>query len=104
PYRIFVAGDAGPWVLQTNGRWASIAGDMPGAVISDIIYHHKTRTLTAGTYGRGIWRMNVPRKFEIVPRDEKLDADKLLPIIEGYFLDPHTPIPEPLLPADGATF
>jgi photosystem II stability/assembly factor-like uncharacterized protein len=104
PFRIFVAGDAGPWVLNPDGRWVSIAGDMPSAVISDIIYHGKSRTLTAGTYGRGIWRMKVPRKFQVVDSDPNLDADALLPPIEGYFLDPAVPVPEPLTPAEGAVF
>jgi photosystem II stability/assembly factor-like uncharacterized protein len=104
PYRIFVAGDAGPWVLQANGEWASIAGNMPSTVISDIIYHHKTRTLTAGTYGRGIWRMHVPRRFRIARVEQGLDTDALLPPIEGYFLDRSVPVPEPVTPAEGTTF
>ena len=104
PYRIFVAGDAGPWVLQPNGRWASIAGDMPSAVISDIIYHHKSRTLTAGTYGRGILRMRVPARFKIASAETGIDANLLLPPIEGYFLDRQAPIPEPISPVQGTEF
>ena len=77
---------------------------MPSAVISDIIYHAKTKTLTAGTYGRGIWRMQVPPEFRIVPAEEKLDADTLLPLVEGYFLDRQAPIPEPVTPVEGASF
>jgi photosystem II stability/assembly factor-like uncharacterized protein len=104
PYRIFAAGDAGPWVHCEDGRWASIAGDMPSAVISDIIYHHKTRTLTAGTYGRGIWRMKVPRKFQILKAQRGIDANALLPPIEGFVLDQHAPVPQPLTPAEGSIF
>jgi photosystem II stability/assembly factor-like uncharacterized protein len=104
PYRIFVAGDAGPWVLGENGRWASIAGEMPSAVISDIIYHHKSRTLTAGTYGRGIWRMRVPRKFQVLEAQPGIDANALLPPIEGYVLDGHAPVPKPVAPAEGLVF
>jgi hypothetical protein len=104
PFRIFVAGDAGPWARDPDGRWVSIAGDMPSAVISDIIYHDATRTLTAGTYGRGIWRMKVPRNFRVVRGQPELDADASLPAIEGYFLDSEIEIPHPLTPAAGAVF
>lgn len=104
PYRIFVAGDAGPWVLQENGRWASIAGDMPGAVISDIVYHHKSRTLTAGTYGRGIYRLHVPARFQIAAAETGVDANAMLPPIEGYFLDRQAPVPQPISPAPGTEF
>ncbi|HUQ93564.1 MAG TPA: hypothetical protein VM120_17925 [Bryobacteraceae bacterium] len=111
PFRLFVAGDAGPWVLIESSRqskpvrrWVSIAGNMPSAVISDIIYHGKTRTLTAGTYGRGIWRMVVPARFKITPGEAGLNADDLLPVLEGYLLDRDIPIPEPLTPPQGQTF
>jgi photosystem II stability/assembly factor-like uncharacterized protein len=104
PFRLFVAGDAGPWVLNPDRRWVSIAGDMPSAVISDIVYHTGSETLTAGTYGRGIWRMKVPRTFKVLPGNEVPDSDALLPTIEGYILDPHVPIPEPLTPEPGQKF
>ena len=94
PYRLFVAGDAGTWVLGSDGRWASISGNLPSAVISDIIYHHGSKTLFAGTYGRGIWRMKVPRDFDIHPARQELDAETAP--VEGYLLDPSVPGPEPL--------
>ncbi len=93
PYRLFVAGDAGPWVLGFDGRWASISGNMPSAVISDIIYHHGSKTLFAGSYGRGMWRMKVPKDFDIHPGRKDLDAETAP--VEGYLLDPNVPGPEP---------
>jgi hypothetical protein len=82
PYRLFVAGDAGPWMLEVPKpqearlpRWVSIAGNLPSAVISDIIYHHKSKSLFAGTYGRGMWRMKVPAAFSIEAGRDDLDAD-----------------------------
>lgn len=104
PYRIFVGGDAGPWVRLTDGRWVSIAGYMPSAVIQDVIYHHKTRTLFAGTYGRGIWRLPVPDRFRVIPAEPGLDADSLLPPVEGYQLDRDVPVPRPLLPEPEQVF
>jgi hypothetical protein len=73
---------------------------MPSAVISDIIYHSKTRTLFAGTYGRGMWRMAVPSAFDVMPGEPGLDSDNLLPPIEGFQLDRRVPVPLPLSPAD----
>jgi photosystem II stability/assembly factor-like uncharacterized protein len=100
PHRIFVAGDAGPWMLGLDDRWISIAGNMPSSVISDIIYHAKSRTLFAGTYGRGMWCMKVPKAFDILPGEPGLDSDSLLPPIEGFQLDRRVPVPRPLSPAD----
>lgn len=104
PFRVFAAGDAGPWVRETDGAWVSLAGDMPCAVISDLIYHHKTRTLTAGTYGRGIWRMAVPEKFEIVRGVNEPGVDDLLPPVEGLLFDFTLPGPLPIFPENGMKF
>ena len=67
PFRLFAGGDAGVWVSTipkeggdvTWNQWASIAGNMPNVVVSDLIYHAKDRILTAATYGRGFWRLVV---------------------------------------------
>ena len=29
---------------------------LPNVMINDLVYHDRDRTLTAATYGRGIWR------------------------------------------------
>jgi photosystem II stability/assembly factor-like uncharacterized protein len=84
--RLFVAGDAGVFVKldakkpdprqfhlgrpvrhQTVG-WISITGNLPNVVVSDLVYHHKDRILTAATYGRGIWRL----------RTDRLDTEKFV--------------------------
>ena len=58
PYRLFVASDVGVWA-EIEGYWVHINGNLPNVVVSDLVYHHRDRTLTAATYGRGIWRMRV---------------------------------------------
>jgi hypothetical protein len=70
PYRLFVASDLGVWAFIDN-YWVHINGNLPSVVVSDLVYHHQDRTLTAATYGRGIWRMRIgplalpkPRKGE----------------------------------------
>jgi photosystem II stability/assembly factor-like uncharacterized protein len=56
PYRLFVASDVGVWA-EIDGDWLHINGNLPNVVVSDLVYHHHDRTLTAATYGRGVWRM-----------------------------------------------
>ena len=56
PYRLFVPGDTGVWAL-TQGKWLNISGNLSSVVVSDLVYHHRSRTLTAATYGRGVWRI-----------------------------------------------
>ena len=73
PYRLFVAGDVGVWA-EIDSRWLHINGNLPSVVVSDLVYHHRDRTLTAATYGRGVWRMrpgrlSIPRA-RAVPRME----------------------------------
>jgi hypothetical protein len=58
PYRLFVASDLGVWA-EIEGYWVHINGNLPNVVVSDLVYHHRDRTLTAATYGRGIWRMHL---------------------------------------------
>ena len=65
PYRLFVAGDVGVWA-EIDGQWLHINGNLPSVVVSDLVYHHKDRTLTAATYGRGVWRMR-PGRLAIPP-------------------------------------
>jgi hypothetical protein len=58
PYKLFVASDLGVWA-EIDGYWVHINGNLPNVVVSDLVYHHQARTLTAATYGRGIWQMRV---------------------------------------------
>ena len=57
PYRLFVANDCGVWMTADFASWIDISTTLPNAMISDLVYHHRDRSLTAATYGRGIWRV-----------------------------------------------
>ena len=97
PYRLFVAGDVGVWA-EIDGRWLHINGNLPSVVVSDLVYHHKDRTLTAATYGRGVWRMRPGRLA--IPRAHagpSLENGGELPV------DPGLPRPVPRAPADRAS-
>ena len=57
PYRLFVANDCGVWMTDDFAAWTDVSTTLPNAMISDLVYHHRDRSLTAATYGRGIWRV-----------------------------------------------
>ena len=57
PYRLFVANDCGVWMTEDFASWIDISTTLPNAIVSDLVYHHRDRSLTAATYGRGIWRV-----------------------------------------------
>lgn len=57
PYRLFVANDCGVWMTEDFAAWTDVSTSLPNAMISDLVYHHRDRSLTAATYGRGIWRV-----------------------------------------------
>jgi photosystem II stability/assembly factor-like uncharacterized protein len=86
PYRLFVASDLGVWA-EIEGYWVHINGNLPNVVVSDLVYHHRDRTLTAATYGRGIWRMHLgalalphPRKGVRMGEASALRVDPSIPI------------------------
>lgn len=60
PHRLFVSNDCGVWMTTDLTSWTDLSSTLPNVIISDLVYHHRDRTLTAATYGRGIWRVAVP--------------------------------------------
>jgi hypothetical protein len=38
-----------------SNAWFNISGNLPNVVVTDLVYHRKSRSLVAATYGRGIW-------------------------------------------------
>ncbi len=57
PYRLFVANDCGVWMTPDFAAWTDFSTSLPNVIIADLVYHHRDRTLTAATHGRGIWRI-----------------------------------------------
>jgi len=62
---MFVGNDAGVWALhtpggkveKTNGKyaWVDISANLPNAIVTDLVYHDQSKSLTAATYGRSLW-------------------------------------------------
>ncbi|MGH9931152.1 MAG: WD40/YVTN/BNR-like repeat-containing protein [Pyrinomonadaceae bacterium] len=58
--KVYVANDAGVFVLDTaSGLWLNLTKNLPNAMVVDLVYHDKTGTLIAATYGRSIWRLKL---------------------------------------------
>jgi photosystem II stability/assembly factor-like uncharacterized protein len=58
--KVYVGNDAGVFVLETaTGRWMNLTKNLPNAMVVDLVYHEKDGTLSAATYGRSIWRLNL---------------------------------------------
>lgn len=58
--RIYVATDLGVFTTRTSRiRWAGAGSGFPQVVVTDLRYVPLNGTLYAGTFGRGIWSLNV---------------------------------------------
>ena len=59
---MFVGNDAGVWALHTPGgkvettkgkyAWVDISANLPNAIVTDLVYHDKSKSLTAGVWSK----------------------------------------------------
>jgi photosystem II stability/assembly factor-like uncharacterized protein len=60
PSVIYVGNDAGVFVSEdSGGTWMNMSGNLPNAMIVDLVFQRKDATLSAATYGRSLWRIKV---------------------------------------------
>lgn len=60
PSRVYACCDVGVFVSEDEGAtWADLTGNLPTVMVVDVVYHEADRTLTAATYGRSVWRLQV---------------------------------------------
>jgi photosystem II stability/assembly factor-like uncharacterized protein len=58
--KVYVGNDAGVFVFDTKTeRWSNLTNNLPNAMVIDVVYHTKEKTLFAATYGRSIWRLSL---------------------------------------------
>jgi photosystem II stability/assembly factor-like uncharacterized protein len=58
PSQLWVCTDAGVFVTNNGGKtWRNATGNLPPAMVVDLVYHEGSKTLVAATYGRGIWKL-----------------------------------------------
>jgi hypothetical protein len=65
PKYVFVGNDVGVWMGRRDDRtavgweWRDISGNLPNAIVTDLVFHRESQSLTAATYGRGIWHLKL---------------------------------------------
>jgi photosystem II stability/assembly factor-like uncharacterized protein len=60
PSTIYVGNDAGIFVSPDSGTtWLDMTGNLPNAMVVDLVFQRKDKTLSAATYGRSLWRARV---------------------------------------------
>jgi uncharacterized protein (TIGR03437 family) len=61
PDTLYIGTDAGVMVTTNGGvSWASLGSGLPRVVVLSVVLHRPTRTLRAGTHGRGVWDLLIP--------------------------------------------
>jgi hypothetical protein len=83
----YIGTDVGVW-LSTNGgtNWIPFEAGLPNAVVSDLEIERTTHKLRAGTYGRGLWEIDISSPLT--------DVDVTVsPAALNLMLDP--PMPNP---------
>jgi hypothetical protein len=57
---LFAGTDIGVYVSADGGaRWVALKSDMPPAAVTDMVIHPREQDLVAGTYGRGVWVIDI---------------------------------------------
>jgi photosystem II stability/assembly factor-like uncharacterized protein len=57
---LFAGTDIGVYVSADGGaRWVALKSNMPPAAVTDMVIHPREQDLVAGTYGRGVWVMDI---------------------------------------------
>jgi photosystem II stability/assembly factor-like uncharacterized protein len=60
PTRVYACGDLGVFVSDDEGAtWANLTANLPPVIVVDLVYQETDHTLTAATYGRSVWRLQV---------------------------------------------
>jgi photosystem II stability/assembly factor-like uncharacterized protein len=60
PKTVYVGNDAGVFVSQDSGdTWMNMTGNLPNAMVVDLVFQEKDSTLSAATYGRSLWRTRI---------------------------------------------
>ena len=60
PNTVYVCSDVGVFAsLDAGATWMNISGNLPHAMVVDLVYHEGSGTLNAATYGRSLWRLAV---------------------------------------------
>ena len=69
---LFAGTDIGVYVSTDGGeRWVALKSNMPPAPVTDMVIHPREQDLVAGTYGRGIWVVDIAPIREMTEQNLK---------------------------------
>jgi photosystem II stability/assembly factor-like uncharacterized protein len=69
---LFAGTDIGVYASTDGGeRWIALKSNMPPAPVTDMVIHPREQDLVAGTYGRGIWVVDIAPIREMSEQDLK---------------------------------
>jgi photosystem II stability/assembly factor-like uncharacterized protein len=74
---LFAGTEQGVYLTIDGGKtWVPMKGNMPWVKVTDLVIHPRENDLVVGTYGRGLWIMNITPLQEL--NDKVLDQDVYL--------------------------
>ncbi len=83
PSTLYVATDVGVYVTYNNGKqWTWFSEGMPITVCTDLTFHRPTRSLVIATYGRSMYRRQLP---PIVAVQEEVTTSRNLRVYPSIF-------------------
>lgn len=67
---LFAGTDIGVYVsIDSGARWVALKSNMAPAAVTDMVIHPREQDLVAGTYGRGIWVVDIAPIREMTPEN-----------------------------------
>ena len=77
---LFVATDLNVWFSQDDGaNWTVLGNNLPFTVVMDLKFHAPTKTLYAGTYGRGMYSYDMKDIVGVNENELASDSIKVYP-------------------------
>lgn len=67
---IYLATSIGVFRSVTNGSWTPFMNNLPTTIVNDLEINISDNSITAATYGRGIWRSSLPSCITITAEQE----------------------------------
>ncbi|WP_378176306.1 T9SS type A sorting domain-containing protein [Aquimarina sp. SS2-1] len=67
---IYLATSIGVYRSVTDGSWTPFLNNLPTTIVNDLEINVADNSITAATYGRGIWRSSLPNCLTITAKQE----------------------------------
>lgn len=89
---VFLGSAAGMYMRSDSlGTWIKLQNGFPNANVSDLEYAPNFRTVFCSTYGRGMWKYELPQPTSVLSASEELLAFNVFPSPANDFVQIYTP-------------